>query len=74
MTKTEAIARIEATLPALTAAQTEALAQLADAWTRQPQPEDAGTRAAIAEGLAQADRGEFVEPAKVSAVLGTAWN
>lgn len=73
MTRTEAIAQIEAKLPALTTEQAQALAELAEAWTRPTEPEDAATRAAIAEGVAQADRGEFVDPAKVDALLGRAW-
>ena len=66
MTRTEAIAQIEAKLPALTTEQAKALAELAEAWTREAPPEDAETRAAIAEGLAQADRGEFVSDADVA--------
>ncbi len=69
MTKTEAIAQIEAKLPALTTAQAQALAALTEAWTREPPPEDAETRAAIAEGLAQADRGEFASEAEVAAAF-----
>ena len=73
MTRTEAIAQIEAKLPVLTTEQAQALAELAEAWTRVTPPEDAATLAAIAEGLAQADRGEFVDPSKVDALLGRAW-
>jgi predicted transcriptional regulator len=69
MTKMEAIAQIEATLPALTTEQAQALAALAEAWTRPTPPEDEATRAAIAEGLAQADRGEFVSEADVAAAF-----
>jgi predicted transcriptional regulator len=69
MTRTEAIAQIEATLPALTTEQAQALAALAKAWTRQAPPEDDATRAAIAEGLAQADRGEFASDADVAAAF-----
>jgi predicted transcriptional regulator len=73
MTKTEAIAQIQSTLPALTAEQAEALAELAAAWTRPTPTEDDATRAAIRDGIAQADRGEFVDTAKVDALLGRAW-
>ena len=69
MTRTQAIAQIEAALPALTVEQAQALAELAEAWTRQTPPEDAATRAAIAEGLAQADRGEFATEAEVAAAF-----
>jgi hypothetical protein len=71
--KSEAIARIKATLAALTAAQAQALAELADARTPLPPAEDAGVRATIEEGLAQAERGELVEPAKVAALLDAPW-
>lgn len=73
MTKTEAIAQIEATLPVLTTEQVQALAALAEAWTRQTPDEDDATRAAIAEGVAQADRAEFVAPDKVAKLLGRPW-
>jgi predicted transcriptional regulator len=73
MTKTEAIAQIEATLPALTAEQAQALAALAEAWTRPTPHEDDATRAAIAEGVAQANRGEFVATDKVADLLARAW-
>jgi predicted transcriptional regulator len=73
MTKTDAIAAIESTFPVLTTEQAQALAELAQAWTRETPPEDAGTRAAIAEGLAQADRGEFVAPDRVAELLGRPW-
>jgi predicted transcriptional regulator len=69
MTKSEAIAQIEATLPVLTTEQAQALAALAEAWTRDPPPEDAETLAAIAEGKAQADRGEFATEAEVAAAF-----
>jgi hypothetical protein len=46
MTKAEAISQIEASLPVLTTAQAQALAALAEAWTRQSPPEDDATRAA----------------------------
>jgi predicted transcriptional regulator len=73
MTKAEAISQIEASLPVLTTAQAQALAALAEAWTRQSPPEDDATRAAIAEGIAQADRGAFVTPDKVAGLLGRPW-
>jgi predicted transcriptional regulator len=37
------------------------------------EPEDAATRAAIAEGLAQARRGEFAPAEEVEAVLKRPW-
>jgi predicted transcriptional regulator len=73
MTKTEAISRIHATLPALSAAQAEALAELATTWARQPDVEDVDTLNAVAEGLAEADRGEYASAAEVDAVLGRPW-
>lgn len=73
MTRQEAIAQIQSSLSALSAEQVQALAELAAAWTRPVPPEDDATRAAIAEGLAQADRGEFADPAKVEELLGRPW-
>lgn len=72
MTRTQAIAKLQSTLPALTAEQASALAELAVAWTRTP-PEDDATRDAIELGLAEAERGELVDPAKVDALLGRSW-
>ncbi len=69
MTKIEAIAQIQSVLPALSAEQVQALAELAAAWTRPSPPEDDATRTAIAEGLAQADRGEFATSAEVEAAF-----
>lgn len=73
MTKTDVIAQIEAALPALSSDQLLALAELAAVLTRTTPPEDDATRAAIAEGLAQADRGEFVDPARVAELLSRPW-
>ena len=73
MTRIEAIAQIQSALPALSTEQAQALADLAAAWTRVTPPEDDDTRAAIAEGIAQADRGNFVDPAKVDDLLGRPW-
>ena len=73
MTKTEAIAQIQSKLDGLTAEQAQALAELPEAWARLPPPEDDAIRAAIAEGLAQADRGEFVDQKKVADLLGQPW-
>jgi predicted transcriptional regulator len=71
--KHEAIARIQSTLPELTAAQAEALAEIATAWTRAAPAEDDATLAAIREGLAEADRGEFVDPAVLDGLLARPW-
>ena len=73
MTKAEAINQIEASLPVLSAEQLQALAELALAYTRDVEPEDDATRDAIAEGLAQADRGEFVLPSEVERLLKRNW-
>ena len=64
---------IQSTLPALSTEQAQALAELAAAWTRVTPPEDDDTRAAIAEGIAQADRGNFVDTAKVDDLFGRPW-
>ena len=73
MSRHEAISKLQATLASLTTEQAEALAELAIAWTRLPVPEDDATRTAIAEGLAQADRGEFVDARKLDNLLGHPW-
>lgn len=73
MTRSQAIAKLQSTLPALTAEQASALAELAAAWTRATPLEDDATRTAIERGLAEAERGEFVDPAKVDALLGRSW-
>lgn len=61
MTRTEAIAKITATLPQLSDERVQMLANIAESWTDpgDPPAEDEATRAAIAEGIAQADRGVF---------------
>jgi hypothetical protein len=45
------------------------LAEIAQSWTRDaaPPPEDDATRAAIANGIVQARRGEFATDAEVAA-------
>ena len=73
MSRHEAITKIQATLASLTTEQAEALAELMIAWTQSPGPEDDVTRAAIAEGIAQADRGEFVDAQNLDDLLGRPW-
>ena len=67
MTRSEAIAKITATLPRLSDERVQTLADLAESWTDEsdPPPEDDATRAAIAEGLAEARRGEFATEEEV---------
>lgn len=65
MVKAQAISVLERTMPSLTDEQAQVLAELAEAFTRDT-PEDEETRAAIREGLAQADRGEFASDAEVA--------
>lgn len=69
MTRTQAIDTIEAKLDQLTNEQLFALADIAEAIARDIPDEDSATCAAIAEGLAQADRGEFVNDAEVAAAF-----
>jgi predicted transcriptional regulator len=69
MTKTEAIAQIQKRLPSLSTEQVRALADLTEALSGPAVPEDDATRAAIAEGLAQADQGEFVSVEDVGAAF-----
>jgi formiminotetrahydrofolate cyclodeaminase len=73
MTRTKAIAQIQSALRDLSSEQLEALAELAEAWKRPTPTEDEAARAAIAEGLAQADRGEFVSPSEEAQVLNKPW-
>ena len=69
MTRTEAIDTIKAKLDKLTSEQLAALADMADALARDVPDEDDATRAAIAEGLAQADRGEYATDEQVAAAF-----
>ncbi len=68
MTRTEAIAKIAATLPQLSDERVETLAELAQSWTDDTDrpAEDDATRAAIANGIAQARRGEFATDEEVA--------
>ena len=68
MTRTEAIAKITATLPQLSDERVQTLAEIAQSWTddaARPVEDDA-TRAAIANGIAQGRRGEFATDAEVT--------
>ena len=69
MTRQQAIAQIQSTLVALPDEQVSALAQIAEALARTGDDEDAATIAAIREGLAQAERGEFATEDEVEAVF-----
>jgi len=67
MTRIEAIAKISATLPQLSDERVQMLAEIAESWSDDGTPgaEDEAARAAIAEGIAQADRGEFATDEEV---------
>jgi hypothetical protein len=69
MTRTEAIAKITASLPQLSDEHVQMLAEIAQSWTSgaEPAPEDDATRAAIANGIAQGRRGEFASDEEVAA-------
>lgn len=69
MSRTQTIAQIHSTLGVLPDAQLKALADIAEALARPLDAEDAATSAAIREGLAQADRGEFASEAEVAATF-----
>ena len=73
MTRADAIAQIQSTLPALSGEQVQALAEIAASWVRDVPEEDEQTRAAIAEGIAQAERGQFASAADVDALLNQPW-
>lgn len=68
MTRTEAIAKITATLPKLSDERVQTLAEIAQSWTSDAArpAEDDATRAAIATGIAQGWRGEFATNAEVA--------
>lgn len=69
MTRIEAIDTIKAKLDELTTEQLNALADMTGALARDVPDEDDATRAAIGEGLAQADRGEFATDDQVAAAF-----
>jgi predicted transcriptional regulator len=67
MTRSEAIAKITATLPRLSDERVETLAEIAQSWTDEPASpaEDDATRAAIAKGIQEGRRGEFASDREV---------
>jgi hypothetical protein len=69
MTRTEAIAKIAASLPRLTDEHVQILAEIAQSWIDETRiaPEDVAARVAIANGIAQGRRGEFATDAEVAA-------
>lgn len=69
MTRAQAIAQIQSTLPVLADEQISALAEVADALAQALEPEDDATRSAIREGLDQANSGRFASPAEVAAAF-----
>ena len=68
MTRTEAIARITASLTRLSDEDLQILAEIAQSWSTETArvPEGDTTRAAIANGIAQGRRGEFASDAEVA--------
>lgn len=75
MTRAQSTARLTRTMGRLTDEQLAALASLADtlAISDLIGSEDDATREAIAEGVAQAKRGEFVPQERVDALLKKPW-
>ena len=69
MPRAQAIDIITAKLDDLTAEQLAALADIIDGFTRDMPLESDATRAAVAEGVAQADRGEFATDDQVKAAF-----
>ena len=69
MTRIEAITKIEAALDRLTDERLAVLGDLVDALMRNVPEEEDTTSAAIAEGVAQADRGEFATDEQVKAAF-----
>ncbi len=66
MSRTEAIAEITASLPKLSDECVQTLAAIAQSLTAVVPAEDDATRKAIANGIAQAERGEFASKAEVA--------
>lgn len=68
MNRSEALAKIAATLPKLSDECVQTLADIAQTWTDDTtRPiEDDATRAAIAEGLAEARNGDFATDTEVA--------
>ena len=73
MTRTQAIDTIKAKLEDMTDEQLAALADIADSYARAVPSEDDATRAAIAEGVAQAKTGQRISQGDTDALLKTAW-
>jgi hypothetical protein len=70
MTRTEAIAKITATLPQLPDECVHTLAEIVQSWTDDAArlDEDDSTRAAIANGIAQGRRRQFAGDAEVAQI------
>jgi predicted transcriptional regulator len=66
VTRTETIHAIRSNLDKLSDDQLLAIADIAAAYVRAIAPEDEATKASIAEGLAQANRGEFASEEEVA--------
>ena len=75
MTRTETIEKIAAVLDSLPDERLEMLAEITDGWNSEgARPlEDDRTKAAIAEGLAQAQNGDFADSAEVEDLLKRPW-
>ena len=69
MSRSQAIATIMAKLAEFTTEQLAAFADIVDAFTEDVSVEDGATSVAIAEGVAQADRGEFAIDDQVKAAF-----
>jgi hypothetical protein len=69
MNRTEAIAKITASLPRLADEHVQILAEIAQGWIDDAKipPENDATRAAIAHRIAQGRRGDFATDAEVAA-------
>ena len=69
MTRSQAIDTIKAKLDALSNEQLRALADMADAFSREVSDECEATRDAIAEGLREIENGKFATEAEVAAAF-----
>lgn len=72
MTRSDAIAKITATLTKLSDERVQTLAELAQSWTAESElpVEDEETRTAIAKGLAEGQSGQFATDEQVDKAFG----
>ncbi len=73
MTRSDTLDRLKAKLDKLSDEQIAAIADMAEACVRDAPPEDEATRAAIAEGIAEAKAGLRVSQSEMDMLLKQPW-